>query len=505
MHRHLHHTLAAAGATTLLAAALLTAPGAHAAAATTCLGKAVTIDGSGQVTVTGTPEDDVIAANVGASITGLAGNDTICVLPGTATTATTVDAGDGNDAVDTSTVPAGVTVSTTLGAGDDTFTGGAGDDQVATGGGANTVTTGAGNDGVGSGTAGEPNADKLDLGAGDDVLDWHGNQTAASSVDLGDGANTLADADGGAVTISATNRSLDRSGTTALKWNGSVTNYVVDSTATSVAFTGAASAETFLLRDPATGATPTTVKVDMGAGDDTMTIRSNVSDGSSWNGGDGTDLFQVAYDYQTLLLDLASGQFETGTPDATPDQKVSNVENVDAITATMTVKGEEGPNVLNLQGCTMTVASRAGSDTISMGTEIENAPTVACTSPKLVARGGKDVDTITGTTGDDRLFGNKGADTINAMAGNDVIFGGDDNDVIQGNEGDDKVRGGKGDDELGGNAGNDRVQGDLGNDRLLGHEGNDTLVGGRGFDRADGGPGFDRAFSVERRRNVERG
>ena len=100
-----------------------------------------------------------------------------------------------------------------------------------------------------------------------------------------------------------------------------MSTYVVESTATAVAFTGTAAAETFVLRDPATGATPTTVKVDMGAGrrhDDAPLQRL---DGSTWNGSDGKDLFQVAYDYKVLLLDLVSGQFETGTPDATADQR----------------------------------------------------------------------------------------------------------------------------------------------------------------------------------------
>lgn len=504
MHRHVRHTFAVTGTTALLAAALLTAPGAQAAAAITCQGKDVTIDGTSQATVNGTAGNDVIAASVGSTVTALAGDDTICVLPGSATTATTVDAGEGNDSVDTSTVAAASTVTTSLGAGNDTFTGGAGSDQVSTGAGADTVATAAGNDGVGSGVAGQPNGDKLDLGTGDDVLDWHGTQTPQGVVDFGDGANTLADSDGGAVDINATSRKVDRNGATVLKWGGSVSTYVVESTATTAGFTGSTAAETFVLRDPATGATPTKVAVDMAGGDDTITLRSNAIDGSNWSGGDGTDLFQVAYDYKELLLDLRSGQFETGPADVTADQRVSNVENVDAVTATMTVKGDDPANVFNLQGCVMTAVGRAGADTIGFGVDLDNAPALTCTGAKMTARGGKDVDTIAGTVGDDRLFGNKGADEIQALGGNDVIFAGDDNDRIRGNAGNDKVRGGKGDDELAGNVGNDRVQGDQGNDRLLAHAGNDVLVGGLGFDRADGGQGFDKAFSVERRRNIER-
>ena len=504
MHRHVRRTFATTGSTALLTAALLTAPGAQAAAATTCQGKNVTIDGTSQATVTGTAGNDVIAASQGSTVTALAGDDTVCVLPSTATTPTSVDAGVGDDSVDTSTIPAGVTVTTTLGEGADSYTGGAGNDQVSAGAGADTVTTGAGDDDVDSGSAGVPNPDKIDLGVGDDTLRWHGVQTPAGSVDFGDGSNTLVDSDGGVVKINATTRVLERNAVVALRWQGNVRTYVVESTATSVAFSGTKDAETFVLRDPATGATPTTATVDMAGGDDTMTIRSNVLDGSSWNGGDGRDLFQVAYDYKEMLLDLRSGQFETGTPDVTADQRVSNVEDVDAVTATVTVKGNDVGNVLTLQGCSLTAVGRAGTDTVAVGVDIEDAPALTCTGNKLVARGGKDADTITGTVGADRLFGNKGEDVIFALAGNDVIFGGDDNDRVRGNAGNDKVRGSKGDDELAGNSGNDRVQGDQGNDRLLAQSGNDVLVGGLGFDRANGGKGFDKAFTVERRRNIER-
>jgi Ca2+-binding RTX toxin-like protein len=504
MHHHVRRTFAASGTTALLAAALLTAPGAQAAAAVTCQGKDVTIDGTGMATVTGTPGDDVIAASLGATVTALAGNDTICVLPGAATTPTTVDAGDGDDSVDTSTLAAGAGVRTTLGAGDDTYAGGAASDQVSTGGGADKVSTGAGDDGVGSGLAGQPNADKIDLGAGDDALDWHGTQTAAGSVAFGEGADTLADGDGGAVSIDATARRVERGGTTVLTWTGDVTTYVVESTATTAGFTGTAAAETFVLRDAATGATPTTVDVDMAGGDDTITLRSRALDGSTWAGGDGTDLFQVAYDYGRVLVDLRRGQLETGDPDVTADQRVSNIEDVDAVTPSVTVKGTSAANVINIQACEMWAVGRAGTDTVGYGVDIADAPALTCSTTKMVARGGKDADRITGTAGKDRLFGNKGEDLVDALDGDDVIFGGDDADRLRGNAGNDKVRGGTGDDELGGNEGNDRVQGDKGNDRLLGHAGNDVLVGGLGFDRANGGKGTDRCNAVERRRSCER-
>ena len=94
--------------------------------------------------------------------------------------------------------------------------------------------------------------------------------------------------------------------------------------------------------------------------------------------GDGEDLFQVAYDYDEMLLDLRRGQFETGAPDVTVDQRVSNVENVDAVSARMTVKGTSNGNVLNLQGCEIWAVGRAGTDTIGYGVDIANAPALTC-------------------------------------------------------------------------------------------------------------------------------
>ncbi|QIK74079.1 calcium-binding protein [Nocardioides piscis] len=486
MNRHVRRSLATTGTTTLLAAALLTAPGAQAAAATTCQGKDVTIDGTGQPVVTGTAGNDVIAASLGSTVSALAGDDTICVLPGTATGATTVDAGEGKDSVETSTLPAAAAVTTTLGAGDDTYAGGPGSDTVV------------------SGAAGQPNGDTIDLALGDDVLQWHGIQAPGAKVDLGGGANTLVDGDGGVVSIDARSRKLERAGVTVLQWTGAATTFIVDSTATSAAFTGTNDAETFVLREARVGGTPTTLTVDMAGGDDTVTTRSAVLDGSSTTGGDGADLIQVAHNYGKLVLDLDKGELETGEPDVTPDQSVKGFENADAVTATMTVKGTHTANVLNLQGCDVRGVGRAGADTISGRVKLEAPPALTCAAVKLVARGGKDADKIRGTAGNDRLFGNRGEDLVDARSGDDVIFGGLDDDRLRGNLGNDKVRGGQGNDELAGNAGDDRVQGDKGLDRLLGQAGNDVLVGGLNWDRGHGGQGIDKCSMIERARKCER-
>ena len=239
----------------------------------------MTIDGTGQAAVTGTAGNDVIAASLGSTVTALAGDDTICVLPGTATTA------------DVRSTPARATTRstpprsrrrtvTTTWAGDDTYRRRR-SDQVSTGAGADTVAHRRRQRRRRQRhrrPAQRRQARPRRRGRRARLA----RTRPAAAVDFGDGANTLVDSDGGVVAINATTRKLDRNGASVLKWNGTVTTYVVDSTATSVAFTGTNGAETFVLRDPATGATPTTVAVDMAGGDDTITIRSNVLDGSTW-------------------------------------------------------------------------------------------------------------------------------------------------------------------------------------------------------------------------------
>lgn len=120
--------------------------------------------------------------------------------------------------------------------------------------------------------------------------------------------------------------------------------------------------------------------------------------------------------------------------------------------------------------------------------------------------------TITGTSGNDRLTGGADADTITGLAGNDTLQGlagndsldgGDGNDELYGNEaGNDTLIGGAGRDSLYGGIGNDSLDGGADNDylsaygmagnhTLRGGTGNDTLYGGTGSDSLDGGDGND--------------
>ena len=83
--------------------------------------------------------------------------------------------------------------------------------------------------------------------------------------------------------------------------------------------------------------------------------------------------------------------------------------------------------------------------------------------------GGKDNDSLVGSTGQNLVYGNLGNDTCDGGDGADIVRGGQNDDVIYGGAGDDFVSGDKGNDTITGGAGADRFHtfGDAGIDRVL--------------------------------------
>lgn len=111
-----------------------------------------------------------------------------------------------------------------------------------------------------------------------------------------------------------------------------------------------------------------------------------------------------------------------------------------------------------------------------------------------VLRGTVADNTLTGSTGADRLYGFGGQDTLNGGDGNDRLYGDLGNDTLVGGNGDDQLFGGADQDRLSGSSGNDVLFGDTGNDILTGDIGNDRLFGGADQDRLSGGTGSDRLY-----------
>ena len=96
----------------------------------TCAGEPATLVGSAP-TVTGTEGRDVIVTARAGVVDSLGGDDLVCVAPTrVGSNVLVVDAGSGDDVVDTTATPGGDYVTTTLGAGSDTFIGGKASDTV---------------------------------------------------------------------------------------------------------------------------------------------------------------------------------------------------------------------------------------------------------------------------------------------------------------------------------------------------------------------------------------
>jgi Ca2+-binding RTX toxin-like protein len=106
-------------------------------------------------------------------------------------------------------------------------------------------------------------------------------------------------------------------------------------------------------------------------------------------------------------------------------------------------------------------------------------------------RGGAGSDVLRGARGDDLLNGDDGWDLLSGGDGRDLLYGGENGDRLYGGDGDDRLSGGGGADLMSGGQGRDRLYGGANDDELLGGGGNDLLAGGPGDDRLTGGSGAD--------------
>ncbi len=138
------------------------------------------------------------------------------------------------------------------------------------------------------------------------------------------------------------------------------------------------------------------------------------------------------------------------------------------------------------------------------------------------------IETITASSKNDKIYGDRMANSINGISGDDFIQGGAGNDIINGGQGQDtadysdkastvvidmwlkgkayafvggrqedtvigieNLNGGSAEDTLTGSGLGNRLSGGKGGDRLFGMDGNDTLLGGAGADLLVGGNGQD--------------
>lgn len=181
----------------LATGALTSATGSSAYAVESCFGLAPTIVTTpGGDEFTGTEGDDVIVDQHGRYISALGGNDAICSVGSDG-----IEAGEGNDQV--SVIDAEKGNLTFLGEGSDVYIGSDADERVATGshdgtdmlggnvGDVDTISTFGGDDRVHSLAYGHPNADVIDLGAGDDSIRMVSGAGGSFVVEGGEGVDDV--------------------------------------------------------------------------------------------------------------------------------------------------------------------------------------------------------------------------------------------------------------------------------------------------------------------------
>ncbi|SED10488.1 hypothetical protein SAMN04489844_3683 [Nocardioides exalbidus] len=505
MPRRPRPVIALAVAAVAAVAPCLAAPPGHAAAPSTCLGKAVTIVATSTVTE-GTEGDDVVAVEPGAwtRFDAKGGDDTICIdVPASIVTdhhggrdmIASLDAGAGDDIVANlmSAGTSGVITTVVLGLGNDTFTGADVGESVSTervAGGSVTPTTdpqllGEQRDVVtgaatvfSSAPVDGPSHDRITFGSGDaravidgvmapdGLLDVSAASTAGLELPLPDRSRPVAY---GGVLVDNQARQVV-AGDPTLRWVGDFQTIEIGSPTrvlgAPVSFLGTDIDETVTFRDAQAG------DVVLGGGDDSLTVQglnlATLPQSAHGGGGRNTAYFEVPC-RQSLVVRL--------------DNEAS---------------------------CDGRSGDFTGFHTVAAGTTGVAAPAV-----RLVGTSRRDELRAFGSRA--AVDGGRGADVIDAIApvvrvragdGADRVFAAGLDVVARGQAGPDRIEvvGGEGRFESGVKHRRRVALGGPGADKLVGADDAraDRLVGGKGRDRADGGKGRRDYCSAEVTRRCER-
>ena len=482
-------TLTAAG---LLGLALLAPTTAAQAAGETCRGETATLVGTGP-TLTGTEGRDVIVTARAGVVDTLGGDDLICVNSAmTNSNVLVVDAGAGDDVVDTSTAADGHYVTTTLGAGADTLLGGPASDTVHAGPRVDPPTdterdviyTGAGSDSVVTGSAGAEDHDVVRLGEGDDRLTLRTTSVGSDAVLDGGGEVIYGAGDTLLLNAGDGDLAIDMSlGTfTGAEGSGAFSSFEdVDLTvgAGRVTYRGTVGNDAVAVHPTAA---PPVLDIAGAAGQDEIVVEpGSIAAGSRIDGGEGRNLLFAANRAGTMAIDLVEGTLVVDGRAST----VAGIQDAQLMATEVSMVGDSRGNNLFFSGCDATLVGGAGRDRLLNVYDARFETYVYDCRARVHADGGAGADRLRGGQAGDRLLGGSG------------------NDLIEGRGGNDKIRGDAGRDTLVGGEGRDDVRGGTEGDRLKGQAAADTLLGGPGRDRADGFQGRDRCVA-ERERRCER-
>lgn len=410
----------------LLATATWVPSAASSAAVETCQGQEATIVSGPVLVLTGTEGDDVIITGGSRVTRALGGNDLICVTPagGTGGLEAYVEAGAGEDRVDTTAFTAGF-VETRLGAGTDSFVGGSTQDRVyaqaeateeST---AEVISTGAGRDSVYVGRSGEPTRSVVDLGDGNDLAGVLG-LPAEGSVDGGPGKDTI------------------------LPWDGTRADWTVDNAAQTLAADGVSipmvefeefdlgnlawSALTFVgtslderldLADYLFARKPDgAVRAGLGDGDDTLALGRRMA--GTFSGGPGEDRLELrggsASGRDRVTVDLGRGSVRASNGDSA---RTTSFVHVDVVNYRHSVvRLDAAANELTVRGCEAIVRAGGGADRVLIRNGTGSCRPWRHLSSKVYGQGGDDeitawntADVLVGGGGDDTVDGSRGLDT----------------------------------------------------------------------------------------------
>ncbi|VTU00897.1 hemolysin-type calcium-binding protein : Uncharacterized protein OS=Roseobacter litoralis (strain ATCC 49566 / DSM 6996 / JCM 21268 / NBRC 15278 / OCh 149) GN=RLO149_c011020 PE=4 SV=1: HemolysinCabind: HemolysinCabind: HemolysinCabind: HemolysinCabind: HemolysinCabind: HemolysinCabind: HemolysinCabind: HemolysinCabind: HemolysinCabind: HemolysinCabind: HemolysinCabind: HemolysinCabind [Gemmataceae bacterium] len=245
------------------------------------------------------------------------------------------------------------------------------------------------------------------------------------------------------------------------------------------------------------------IRVDAGAGDDTVTgsERADVLIGGEGNdtlrGGTGDDTLVGGSGNDTLSGGSGKDVLVGGDGDDTLSGEADD-DQIDGGTGDDVIFGGDGADAVLGGAGNDTIDAGAGDDRVDAGVGHDKVTAGAGRDSVTLgdgndwADGGDGDDAIAGGNGNDRILGGNGSDSLYGGSGtvigsygndgNDTLYGGAGKDRLDGGSGNDTLYGQDGDDYLLGQDGDDRLEGGAGSDALLGSFGDDVLLGGDGND-----------------------
>lgn len=408
-----------------------------------CQGLPATVVGSGAEVLRGSPGPDVIVSNGARFVDGMEGDDVVCMTRNTPsadyrdTVDAAVDAGLGDDTVDTAAVKSEWVVEVDLGEGADRLIGGPSSEHVDACvvevddetfipsferaqfmDDADVVSTSGGNDHVQA--CAEPVSDTFDLGEGDDVLRLHDAARFDGHVAAGDGADTLVVDDFGLeepadLMIDMEAGTASAGGMALFSWE-SFTSLFVPLPGASLVVHGSDRRDRVTVTE---GVGPALIEADLHGGDDKLRVEAAaLAANSRVNLGDGHDHFELEVpEWTRVVADLHAGSFKgLRAPGARLNGSLTAVEKLDVTARVVRLSGTPGSDRLRAIACDARAVGGRGSDVLALD-DLEGRG--ACDGQwRHHASGGPGNDTLRGGYRRDVLIGGRGRDTANG--GNSV-------------------------------------------------------------------------------------